>query len=101
MTSFFLFLLVFLSLVAPALVVYATRVLLAGRLTPDLTGFDQPDQPVLDRTDTRYWKLGFYLNPQALPSSCPSAIRAWVRQSILAILRGGVSRPASCWEWPC
>lgn len=64
MTSFTWFVLVFLGLVVLALVVYAIRVLLVGRTARDLVHWDQPVQPVLDRTDVRYWKLGFYLNPQ-------------------------------------
>src|SRR5438128_9061113 len=64
MTSFTWFVLAFLGLVVLALVVYAILVLLVGRTALDLADWDQPDQPVLDRTDARYWKLGFYLNPQ-------------------------------------
>ncbi|HET8854248.1 MAG TPA: hypothetical protein VFN02_17150 [Ktedonobacteraceae bacterium] len=55
---------VLLGPVALALVVYAILVLLVGRTALDLAYGDQPGQPVLDRTDARYWKLGFYLNPQ-------------------------------------
>jgi uncharacterized membrane protein len=58
------FTLVFVGLVVLALVVYAILILLIGRNTADLTYLEQPDQPVLDRTDARYWKLGMYLNPQ-------------------------------------
>ena len=64
MTSFIWFISVFLGLVVLALVVYAILVLLVGRSALDLTDFDQSGQLVLDRTDVRYWKLGFYLNPQ-------------------------------------
>ena len=55
MTSFIWFMLAFLGLVVLALVVYAIL---------DLAYWDQSGQPVLDRTDARNWKLGFYLNPQ-------------------------------------
>ena len=54
----------FLGLVVLALVVYAILVLLVGRTAPDLTHSYQSGQPVLDRTDARYWKSGFYRNPQ-------------------------------------
>ena len=53
-----------LSPVVLALVVYAILVLSVGRSALDLADFDQSGQPVLDRRDARYWKLGFYLNPQ-------------------------------------
>ncbi len=64
MTSFIWFLSAFLGLVVLALVVYAILVLLVGRTALDLAHWDQSGQPVLDRTDARYWKLGFYMNPQ-------------------------------------
>ena len=64
MTSFTWFLLVLLGPVALALVVYAILVLRVGRSAIDLAHWDQSGQPVLDRTDAHYWKLGFYLNPQ-------------------------------------
>ena len=64
MTSIIWFVLAFLGVVVLALVVYAILVLLVGRTALDLAHWDQPGQPVLDRTDARYWKLGFYLNPQ-------------------------------------
>ena len=64
MTSFTWFVLAFLGLVVLALVVYAILVLLVGRTALDLAYWDQPGQPVLERTDAPYWKLGFYLHPQ-------------------------------------
>src|SRR6266567_3728024 len=64
MTSFIWVLLAILGLVVLALVVYAILVLLVGRTARDLADFDQSGQPVLDRTDARYWKLGFYLNQE-------------------------------------
>ena len=64
MISFAGFILALLALVALALVVYAILIWLAGRTAPGLAYRDLSGQPVLDRTDARYWKLGFYLNPQ-------------------------------------
>jgi uncharacterized membrane protein len=64
MTSINWFVLAFLGLVVLALVVYAIVVLVVGRTALDLAHWDQSGQPVLDRTDACYWKLGFYLNPQ-------------------------------------
>src|SRR5713226_5177903 len=64
MISFTWFMLAFLGLVVLALVVYAILILLVGRTVLDLAHWDQSGQPVLDRTDARNWKLGFYLNPQ-------------------------------------
>jgi len=64
MTSIIWFVLVFLGLVVLALVVYAMLVLLVGRSALDLAHWDKSGQPVLDRRDARYWKLGFYMNPQ-------------------------------------
>lgn len=59
-----MFLVVLLGPVALALVVWAILVLLAGRSAPDRADFAPPDQPGFDRRDLRYWKLGFYRNPQ-------------------------------------
>ncbi len=64
MTLFTWSLLAFLSPVILTLVVYAILVLLVGRTALDLAHGDQPGQPELGRMDARYWKLGFYLNPQ-------------------------------------
>ena len=64
MTSIIWFVWAILGLVVLVLVVYAILVLLVGRTALDRAHRDQPGQPVLDRTDARYWKLGFYLNPQ-------------------------------------
>jgi len=64
MTSIIWIVLAFLGLVVLALVVYAFLILLAGRTAPNLAYWDLSGQSVFDRTDARYWKLGFYLNPQ-------------------------------------
>ena len=99
MTSDTWFALVFLGIVALALVVSALLILLGGRTAPDPAHWDMPGQTGFDRTDARYWKLGFYMNPPA--SSCPSVIQSQAGPSISAIPRGGSSPPASCWGWPC
>jgi uncharacterized membrane protein len=64
MTSVSWFGLVFLSIVALVLVVYALLILLGGRTPPDPAHWDMPSQTGFDRTDERYWKLGLYMNPQ-------------------------------------
>ena len=64
MTSDTWFALVFLGIVALALVVSALLILLGGRTAPDPAHWDMPGQTGFDRTDARYWKLGFYMNPQ-------------------------------------
>jgi uncharacterized membrane protein len=64
MTSLTWFVLVLLGMVVLALVVYALLILLGGRTAADPVYWDMPGQTGLDRTDARYWKLGFYMNPQ-------------------------------------
>ncbi len=64
MTSFFTwFVPVLLGIVALALV-YALLILLGGPTPPDPAHWDMPIQTGFDRTDARYWELGFYMNPQ-------------------------------------
>jgi uncharacterized membrane protein len=64
MTSIIWLVSAFLGLVVVLLVVYAILILVVGRGALGLAHWDQSGQSVLDRTDARYWKLGFYLNPQ-------------------------------------
>jgi uncharacterized membrane protein len=64
MSSVTWFVLVLLSIVALALVVYGLLILLGGRTPPDPAHWDMLSQTGFDRTDARYWKLGLYMNPQ-------------------------------------
>ena len=51
------------GVVALVLVAWAVLILLAGHTAPDLAQSDNPTRG-FDRTDARYWKFGFYRNPQ-------------------------------------